>query len=241
MSFLFLFDIDMTLIDTGGSGRRALEGAFSDLFGIENAFDGYHFQGKVDRAIFAEVYGRNTGLVLEDDVARELGRGYLVRLEEELAAGPYRILPGVLDLLRLLEAREDCFLGLATGNLEAAAHMKLAWGGLDGYFLAGGYGSDSAFRATLTRLGIERLSAAARSLGGTPPVGDARRRRVLVVGDTPADIAAAAANGVTSVAIATGGVAREDLADCGPDLLFDDMREFMAEANRNPRILPDSA
>ena len=215
-AWLFLFDVDLTLVDTGGAGRRAMDRAFEEVLGVPHAFDGYHFFGKVDQAILQEVAGRHLGRALTDGTAARLVERYLRILAEEVAATRrYRVLPGVPELLADLAARPAVRLGLATGNFAAGARIKLARGGIDRYFATGGFGEDAADRAELTRIGIARLLADGAP---RPP-----RDRVVVIGDTPSDVLCAHANGATSVAVATGGHAREQLAAYSPRLLLDDL------------------
>jgi phosphoglycolate phosphatase-like HAD superfamily hydrolase len=212
---LFLFDVDLTLVDTGGAGRRAMDRAFEEVLGVARAFDGFHFFGKVDQAILQEVHARRLARALDDETAARIRDVYLRCLAEEVAVTPrYRVLPGVAELLAALAARPDCRLGLATGNFEEGARIKLRPGGLWEAFATGGFGADAADRAELTRIGIRRLLAGAPR----PP-----RGRVVVVGDTPNDVLAAHANGAASVAVATGGYTSAQLAAYRPAVLVEDL------------------
>lgn len=213
---LFLFDVDLTLVDTGGAGRRALDRTFLERLGVDRAFDGYHFFGRVDRAILEEVYARHLGRPIDRATYDLLVADYLTRLDEEVSRTPrYRVLPGARELVETLAAVPDCRLGLATGNFEEGARIKLRRGGLDGFFATGGFGSDTGDRAELTRLAIARLLADGAH---RPP-----RGCIFVIGDTPNDILAAHASGADVVAVATGGYSREALAAFRPRLLLDDL------------------
>jgi phosphoglycolate phosphatase-like HAD superfamily hydrolase len=134
---------------------------------------------------------------------------YVLRLPEEVASSPgYRVMPGVHDLLgRLVEA--DTLLGLVTGNIEGAAHIKISRAGLQRFFLFGGYGSDSAVRSDLTRAAIARAEA----LSGH----HIDPSQVLVVGDTPRDTEAAHGAGAVAVGVATGEYSVDQLREGGAD------------------------
>jgi phosphoglycolate phosphatase len=207
---LVLFDIDGTLIDTGGAGARSWAWAFEHLFG-EPGVDiaKYSKSGMTDPAIarhvFREVFKR-------EPATRELTRlmaGYLSVLPDFVASSEgYRVLAGAPDLLDRL-MRAGVLLGLTTGGLEAAAHAKLGRAGLNHFFLVGGYGSDSEDRVELTLLAVqqgERLLA--------HPL---RMREVAVVGDTPLDIAAAEGVGAVSVGVASGRYSVGELRAAGAD------------------------
>ncbi len=204
-----LFDVDGCLISTGGAGTKAWRYAFNRLHGIPADIGEYTEGGMTDptvgRLTFSRVIGR-------EPTDRELARllaAYLDRLGVEVEGSPgYRVMPGVATLLPLL-TDAGILLGIVSGALEAAAHIKLARAGLNRFFAFGGYGSDSSDRAELTRLAIER----AGRIHGHPL--DAAR--LLVVGDTPRDIDAAHAAGAIAVGVATGKYTVEALRDAGAD------------------------
>ncbi len=201
---VILFDIDGTLLLTGGAGLAALTSAFQDLHAVENAADGVEFHGRTDPLILDSIATRVLGRPLAPAELDELFRRYMAHLPAALAERPYRVLPGARELVEALHASGEALLGLATGNVEPAAWAKLARGGLDGFFTFGGFGSDSADRAELTRLAVERGRARAGA--------DAE---VLLVGDTVHDVRCAAASGVPCLAVATGNASEETLAAAG--------------------------
>jgi phosphoglycolate phosphatase len=217
MTHVVLFDIDGTLITTGGAGSVAWKRAFDDLYGIPADIGEFTDNGMTDpdvgRRTFEAVIGREPTPV-------ELTRLMAKRLEHLPAAvgesSGYRVLPGVEELLPRL-AGDDCFLGLTTGGTDSAAHIKLAHANLARWFSFGGYGSDSTDRAELTATAIVRAEAL---LGSALP-----RQRVLVVGDTPLDVAAAKAVGAVSVAVATGRYAVDALAMTGADHVLASLKE----------------
>ena len=139
---LILFDVDQTLLSTRGGDRKALNTAFSELYGIEDAFKGVGFGGRMDLSIMAEVY-RINNVPDGDRNMDEFKTIYFERLAQVLPVWDNGIVyPGVRELLRALESEEGVQLGLATGNFREAAFIKLQRYGLDGYFVEGGFGGD---------------------------------------------------------------------------------------------------
>lgn len=212
---IYLFDVDGTLITTGGTGRRALERAMGALYGREDACRHFSFGGMTDRAIFRrglEALGRPA-----DDAAFErLLEAYLPILEEEVAkAEVYAVHPGIVRALEAVTATPASAVGLGTGNVEAGARIKLSRVDLVRWFDFGGYGSDHEDRAELIRTGAER---GARRLG-VPR----RDCRLVVVGDTPKDVDAAHAAGGECLAVATGTSSPDELRDAGADHVFEDL------------------
>jgi phosphoglycolate phosphatase-like HAD superfamily hydrolase len=212
-----LFDIDGTLITTGGAGAVAWRRAFDELYGIPADIGASSDAGMTDPEVahrtFASVIGREPS-------AHELAQLMAVRLEylpQAVAeSSGYRVLAGVEQLLpRLADA--GFLLGLTTGGVEAAARFKLARAGLNRYFPFGGYGSDSVDRAQLTKRAIERAAFLyGRRLDS---------RRCIVVGDTPLDVAAARETGAVSVAIASGHFNTDDLRAAGADYVLESLEE----------------
>ena len=204
-----LFDIDGTLISTGGAGAVAWRMAFEKLHGIPADIGAFTDAGMTDpevgRLTFRSVVGREpTAQELERLVAKRLM--YLPRAVAESTG--YKVLAGVEQLLpRLTE--EGYLLGLTTGGMEDAARVKLERAGLNAYFTFGGYGSDSPDRAELTRHAVERAEAIYGS--------GFHSRLCLVVGDTPHDIEAARSVDAVSVGVASGHFTVEDLRDAGAD------------------------
>jgi phosphoglycolate phosphatase len=212
-----LFDIDGTLIDSGGAGGESWRRAFDELYGIPADIGQYTDAGMTDpevgRLTFVNVLGR-------EPTPEEMAAVMAKRLEHLPDAvresERYRVLPGVEQTLEKL--RDAGFLlGLTTGGVEAAAHMKLERGGLNRFFTFGGYGSDSPDRTELTRRAIER----AREILGRP----LDPRQVFVVGDTPLDIEAAHAAGAVAVGVASGRYSAEQLREVGADYVLESLEE----------------
>lgn len=204
-----MFDVDGCLISTGGAGTRSWRSAFETLHGIAADIGEFTEAGMTDpevgRLTFTRVLGRPP---TDREMARLLG-AYLQRLATEVEQSPgYRIMPGVEALLpRLTDA--GILLGVVSGGLQAAVHIKLGRGRLNRFFSVGGFGSDSSDRGQLTRLAIERCAI----IHGHPLSPD----RVLVVGDTPRDIEAAHAAGAIGVGVATGKYTLDALREAGAD------------------------
>jgi phosphoglycolate phosphatase len=210
---LLLFDLDGTLLSTGGAGVRALDRAFLSLLRLPRASDGVSFAGRTDKSIMREIFRTRLGREPDPRELETIAEHYLTGLEAELAdAEGYRVLEGVLALLESLEARDDVFLALGTGNLEKGARLKLAPAGLNRFFSAGGYGSDAEDRPDVLRAGVDRSArAAGRGFSG---------RDVVVVGDTVHDVTAGKAIGAFTVAVAAGHGTPEELRAAAPDILI---------------------
>lgn len=204
---VYLFDVDGTLIVTGGAGRRAMRRAFQEVVGHPDALEGIRLGGMTDRLILRhglEVAGHD----FEETVIEALLERYLDHLDEELPrAEGYRVLDGVTTALDVVEGLDGVAIGLGTGNIERGARAKLRRGSLDHRFAFGGFGSDAEDRVALLRAGAER--GAAQLAVGLDEV------RIVVVGDTPRDIAAAEGLGAEIVAVATGGFDAAALREAG--------------------------
>lgn len=219
MRKLVLFDIDGTLVLTGGAGLRAMNRAISELFGHANGLDGIPVAGRTDWAILADAVQR-VGRALDGDLLWTLQQHYVSYLEEEIhhaGHGRKGVLPGVREILDHLESRGEVGLGLLTGNFEAGARVKLGYFDLWRYFRFGAFGGDAADRNALVPFAIER--ALACGLPRTPD-GD-----VLVVGDTPHDVKCAHAAGAVAVGVATGPSSLEELRAAGAEHVFADLSE----------------
>ncbi len=221
---LLLFDIDGTLVTSGGAGRRSLARAFLDVTGVDGAMEGVHLGGSTDPTIIADAFALNVGRPPRglEEIDAIMDR-YLVHLEAELARtrDQYRVLPGAADVVAGAAGSGRHAVGLATGNVEAGARLKLMPGGLWERFKFGGYGSDSASRPELVRHGILRGQTYAESrLGRRFELED-----VVVIGDTERDVEAARAAGVRVVGVLAGSLDPDALAGAQPDLLVDSLAE----------------
>lgn len=221
MTRLILFDIDGTLVLTGGSGRRAMSRAFEDLFGHPDALNGVPMAGRTDSWIVAQVAAAH-GWPCTADVVARLRDGYLRHLTTEIhePAPGKGVLPGVLPLLQALSCRNDGYLALLTGNFEEGARLKLEYFDLWRHFRCGAFGDDAPERNGL----LSRAVARAQALSGS----SISKEHVVIVGDTPLDVAVAVAGGVRSIAVATGGYDVDTLWASGADTVLEDLSDVPA-------------
>lgn len=212
-----LFDIDGTLIDSGGSSDRAWHRAFEELHEVEVDVPAVTGKGvpdpEVGRQCFVAALGREPG-------AGEMAKLMAKRLEylpEEVAdSDGYVVMDGAEELLERL-VDDGLLLGLTTGNVEGAAHIKLARAGLNRFFSFGGYGSDSPDRTELTERALERAEVI---FGG--PID---RGRCISAGDTPRDVEAGHGAGIRVCGVATGEYSVEQLLDAGADWAISSLAE----------------
>jgi phosphoglycolate phosphatase len=213
---LFLFDLDWTLIYSGGAGLRALNYAFVQHYQIPEAMKDISPDGKTDPAIVREMIRVHLKRDPEQGEIHLVCASYVERLKIEVAsAKTYRILPGIPELLDALSKRSDLLLGLGTGNLEEGARAKLERSNLMPYFKFGGYASDAEDRAEVLRAAVRRGEALAG--GRVPP------SQVYVIGDNYRDVDAGKAIGARTVAVATGTMTFDELARHKPDYIFPDL------------------
>jgi phosphoglycolate phosphatase-like HAD superfamily hydrolase len=222
---LLLFDVDGTLVLTGGAGVRAMGRAFEDVFGVADGFRGVPMPGRMDPGILADGLRAHDIVPRAGDVERFRER-YFELLTEALrgtvptpaASGvPAKrrfngALPGVRPLLDALAGRDDVFLALLTGNYTRGARMKLEHFDLWRYFVCGAFGEDAAERHELVPIAVARAREA-----GCP---DVAPHDVVVIGDTTRDVSCARDAGVRCLAVATGGDDIETLRAAGPDTVF---------------------
>jgi phosphoglycolate phosphatase len=212
-----LFDIDGTLLHTGGAGAVAWQRAFIEIYDVEANIAEHTHAGMTDPEIaaivFREVLGRDGA---ETELAEAIGC-YLGHLGDAVAESEgYVVMPGIEELLERL-AGEGVLLGIVTGNIEPAARIKLARGDLDRFFRFGGYGSDSHDRTELTRRALERGAEVA----GKP----LDRENAFGVGDTPRDVIACHGAKIKVVGVATGSYTVAQLQHEGADWALEDVTD----------------
>ncbi|HMF95851.1 MAG TPA: HAD family hydrolase [Vicinamibacterales bacterium] len=216
---LILFDIDGTLVLTGGAGVRAMSRAFEDLLGVRDAFRGMPMAGRTDSWILADAAAAHR--VQPDSPALARFRDvYLEHLADEIhkpAASRKGIMPGVRDLLDALSGRTDVFLALLTGNYQAAARIKLEYFDLWRYFSCGAFGDSAPDRNGL----LPRAVATVAACGGP----SFAATDAVVIGDTPLDIACAAHSSARSIGVATGNHSVDELRAAGADVVFADLSD----------------
>ena len=247
---LALFDIDGTLVLTGGAGRRAIARAFAGLFAVDPLPE-LAFAGRTDAAIFADIAERH-GIATDRTTLERLHRAYLDHLRYEIEQpGPAKgILPGVRSLLEHLSARSDVHLALLTGNLAEGARIKLEHFDLWRYFSGRQTQARQVERAEQARRvrqagRADPLAIEASGSGGfgdaaidrrdvyTAALAEVRARvgavfvpaQTVVVGDTPLDVAVAVATGARSLAVATGGYDVPTLRAAGADAVVPDLSD----------------
>jgi len=246
---LLLFDVDGTLVLTGGAAVRAMDQAFHEVFGVRGAFDHVPMPGRTDGAILADAFVRAlpqsqilaealsaAGVHPVDGQVARFKAAYFARFAEEIqkpvptdSTRPPRhrfkgVLPGVRELLDALSSRSDMFLGLLTGNYELGARIKLEYFDLWRYFACGAFGDDAINRHELVPVAIARSREA-----GCPALDP---RDVVIIGDTPLDVACARHAGIRCVAVATGGYSVDALQAAGADVVLASLADTQAVVRR---------
>lgn len=216
---LYLFDIDGTLLLTGGAGTRAINAVFARRYGADDVMRGIDPGGKTDPIILTEIFDNALGRPPSPTELQEFLDEYVPLLAIEIAASTnFRTMPHAHECLAFLRGQGGVTLGIATGNVKGAARAKLDHIRLWETFSVGGFGCDHPERGVLVARAIER----ARSHAGR----HFAEREIVVVGDTIRDIAAARACGVRVLAVATGSTTRDELAAADPDAVFDSLEEL---------------
>lgn len=211
--YVLLFDIDGTLIHSGGAGRDALDAALLEAF-AKCGSECIDLHGCTDRNIVARLFEHH-GIEMSEANWERFRDAYLAALPTRLAGRVGRILPGVKRLIDSLRIRDDVVLGLLTGNVREGARLKLTHYGLFEHFAFGGFGDWHHHRDDVAR---EAFEAARQHLGRDP-----EGARVWVIGDTPHDVRCARAIGARALAVATGAFSCQQLAEHRPDLVLDDL------------------
>jgi phosphoglycolate phosphatase-like HAD superfamily hydrolase len=220
---ILLFDIDGTLVSTGGAGAVAWKRAFDELYGIPADIGEFTDAGMTDPDVGAKTF---QAVMDREPTPRELAQLIQRRLEhlpEAVAESEgYRVLPGVPERLRQL-SRDGHLLGLITGNGDGAAHVKLARGDLNRWFTFGAYATAGVDRPGIVRRAVERGEA---MLGQDVP-----NSNIYVVGDTPLDITAAHAVECTAIGVATGHFDADALREAGADHVLETLEEELPLGN----------
>ncbi len=221
---LLLFDVDMTLIDTAGAGRRAMIMAFEDLFTRRNGMESAGFAGRTDTIILKDALVHH-GLPWSPEIQQRFQAAYFAHLQAELAKpNPRkRVLPGIRQILEKVRDHPTLKIGLLTGNWREGARIKLEHFDLYHYFEIGAFSDDSEVRSELPAFAAQRF---AQITGAAIAPHD-----VYIIGDTPNDVACAQPFGARSVAVATGLFSVEQLQSAHPDFLFPDLSDDRAFFN----------
>jgi phosphoglycolate phosphatase len=213
---LLLFDIDGTLVNTGGAGVKSLRKMVQERFGVVDELADIEIAGKTDRAIIRDILQKYKTTPTAENMAA-LAKVYVEGLVETLPRSKGRVLPGIDELLGRLRKRPNIILGLLTGNLKEGARLKLGHYGLWEFFEFGAFADDHHDRNELGAFAHRR----ARQKHGH----DFDAADIDVIGDTGHDIGCGKALGARTVAVATGSWSRQRLAKCAPDFLFDDFAD----------------
>ncbi len=214
---LLIFDVDGTLINSGGAGLRALNRAFKLLYNVEDAMGVVNPHGQTDIAIVEEIFVKKILRKPQDEEVRKVLKYYVTFLKEEVTASQgYRVLDGVKDTLEYLYSSNGFVLSLGTGNVQEGARIKLERGDLNKYFPFGGFGDDDRERWKILRKAYDRCV----ELHGMVP--DA----VFIIGDTPLDIKAGKTAGFKTIGVASSIYSMEELTKFEPDFVINRMDEL---------------
>jgi len=221
--FLLLFDIDATLLKTGGAGMNAMALVAAQLFGKPFKWDGINASGSLDPVIFAQAAAINE-IINDDDNHSRFRDHYIAELDRQIAANlhTFQILPGVHELIAQLRQREttkrDIILGLLTGNYTQAVPVKFKYANLDQtWFTITAFGDEAPSRPELVALAMKKFEL----VHGHAP----DPRRIIIIGDTPRDVDCAKAHGCICIAVATGGYTADELHACGADHVLADLSD----------------
>jgi phosphoglycolate phosphatase len=214
---LLLFDIDGTLIHSGGAGIEALKRALKERFKIEDDLKDIEIAGMTDSGIVLSILKKHKIPATAENVAAFLD-SYVHFLAKELPQRKGKLLPGVLELLKKLKTRKHLVLGLLTGNVSRGAKLKLGHYGVWHFFEFGAFADDHHDR--------NELGAFARARAKEKHGREFAPEEIDVIGDTPRDIACGKALGARTIAVATGSWTLEKLAEYLPDILIDDLSDI---------------
>jgi phosphoglycolate phosphatase len=214
---LILFDIDGTLVDSGGAGVRSLDYAFRDILSIDNAFSDISMAGKTDMQIVREGLTKH-GIASDNGLVPQIIDSYIRHLSVEINNSSKQLKPGIVEILEALKMCDDRYqVGLLTGNFEQGARIKLGAFGLNEYFAAGAFGSDHEDRNKLLPIAVERF----RRISGR----DFDYTDCIIIGDTPRDVDCAKPYNALCIAVATGPYNASRLVAAGADVVVEDLSD----------------
>lgn len=217
---LILFDIDGTLVRTGGAGVKAFAKVFETEFGATEHLERLKFAGRTDTSLVREFFGFHQIPPTPENFERFFAR-YVFWLDHLLRESKSEVCEGVWEFLRQVKALPQApVLGLLTGNIRLGAEIKLRHLRLWDEFATGAFADDHEER--------DHIAAIARQRGSDLLGETLRDEQVLVIGDTPLDIRCGRAIGARVLAVGTGGASLEELTQHRPDWLVPDLREVKA-------------
>jgi phosphoglycolate phosphatase len=211
---VLLFDIDGTLIRSGGAGKAAMEDALRDEFGVAEVLDRVPYSGRTDPSIARDLLAVH-GLEPSPANVLRLRAAYLKHLPGALKRIAGVVLPGVRELLDRLRASKSVAVGLLTGNVRDGARVKLSHYGLWDYFPFGGFADEFHDRDDVARGALVEVARHLRR--------EIHPERIWVIGDTPLDVKCARAIGAKAVAVATGWHSLDELTASRADLVLPDL------------------
>jgi len=211
---ILLFDIDGTLVRTGGAGKAAMEGALRTAFGVKELNDTVPYSGRTDRAISRDLLTVH-GIDPTPENQKRLTETYLEMLPSELNSKGGEVCPGILEILSEAKRHESVLLGLLTGNVRRGAAKKLGHFDLWNHFTVGGFGDDHFDRDDVARSAVAAVQAHVGQ--------DVNFTDLWIIGDTPLDVQCARAVGAKVIAVATGWNPLSELEACQPDVVLEDL------------------
>ena len=211
-----LFDIDGTLVDMRGAGRKSFVRALKSVFGWDDDISYVNFAGNTDLNVLLQVAAHH-GVTLSPQEQKRFFAQLPVELKQTAAQAELVIYPGVRELLEALSLDRRVMLGLVTGNVAASARIKLQQFDLHNHFILGAYGDDHADRMDIARLALLRIENRMKE--------DHHLRACFLIGDTPSDILAAKSIAASAIAVATGKFNAKDLQDAGADHVLTDLSD----------------
>jgi phosphoglycolate phosphatase len=216
---LILFDIDGTLLLSGGAGNRAIDRAFMQAFSLERATEGIEFVGMTDQKIFRQIISQKLKRDVDEEAQKKVIALYLENLQDEVSrSSGFLVLAGVRDLMEALSGEQAFLMGLVTGNFEKGARIKLKRAELDRYFSFGGFGEDGINRTDIAKTAVKRAA-------GAFPAGF---EKIFVVGDSRYDVLSAQDIRAYSIAVGTEGVDKYGLKSLRPDFYFSNLGDTRA-------------
>lgn len=222
---LLLFDIDGTLMTSKGATRKSNSLAIKDAFGVDVDVTNHPFGGKTDWQILGEVLAPFG--ILRDEIGEKMHlyeKAFAKHLAYVIKDFDVQTLPGALEVVAAMVAREDVLVGLVTGNTSLTAPVKLAAAGFNPEdFVVGAFGNESDDRNDLPRLALDRAITLTKQ--------DILPADVLIIGDTLKDVDCARAIGAKVVTVFTGFEARENIINAQPDYMLEDLTQFLTHVS----------
>lgn len=222
MTRALLFDLDYTLLRTGGLGRITVDGAFRDTFGVDDAWGDTNSAGLTDPRVFQDISLRLLHRRLNDSELDRVFASYIAHFRAALESAPcFQVLPGVSTLLNHLKHKSELFLGVQTGNIQEVAKLKLRKAGLENNFSFGAFGDYAYNKSKVVEKAVQRLKTISSDSGRI-------FHQIYVVGDSPADIVAGREHSCLTIGVCTGHASRKQLLEAGANHVLEDLSDTNA-------------